>query len=113
MRSSISSSVPCRCADDRHVGRDPRGRLVQRREVVQVQHVGVGRAGGVERARPGVDVALVGGVVDGREDAVRRVGPVLVGRVHRRVAGGSKSTRAHVEARVEARGVAVAGHASR
>ena len=28
-------------ADDRHVGRDPRGGLVQRRQVVQVQHVGL------------------------------------------------------------------------
>ena len=37
-------------ADDRHVGRDAGGRLVQRREVVQVQDVGPGGAASLEGA---------------------------------------------------------------
>ena len=39
-------------ADDRHVRRDPRGGFVERREMVQVQHVGLARAGTPELARP-------------------------------------------------------------
>ena len=48
--SSISSSVPCRWVTTGTCGRDARGRLVQRREVVQVQHVGIGGARRLERA---------------------------------------------------------------
>jgi hypothetical protein len=53
-------------------------------------------------------VALVLGVVDGGEDAVRRVRAVLVGRVHRRVAG-VEVDGVDVEPVVEAARVAVAG----
>ena len=75
-------------ADHRHSGRDPLRGLVERGEVVQVQHVRLGGAGSLERPRPGGDVHLVGLVVHGGEDRVRRVGTVLVGRVLRRVPGG-------------------------
>ena len=74
-------------ADDRDVGRDPRGRLVQGREVVEVQDVGLGRARVRERARPRVDLALVGGLVEAGEDRVRRALAVLVGRVEGRIEG--------------------------
>ena len=85
-------------ADDRHPGGDPCGRLVERRQVVQVQHVGVARRRRLQRARPGLDLLLGVGVVEQREAAVRRARPVLVGRVHRRVAPGIVH-RPHVEAR--------------
>ena len=74
-------------ADDRDAGRDARGGLVERRQVVQVQDVGVRRAGGLQRARPGRDLVLGVGVVERGEDAVGRVRAVLVGRVQRRVGG--------------------------
>ena len=72
-------------ADDRHVRRDPRGRLVDRREVVEVQDVGLARARVRERPRPGADLALEGGVVEAGEDLVGRARAVLVGGVHRRI----------------------------
>ena len=77
--------MPCRCADHGHVGRDARGGLVQRREVVQVQDVGVGGAGVRERPRPGGDLVLVACVVERSEDAVGRARAVLVGGCKRRV----------------------------
>ena len=55
---------------------------------------------------PGRDVGRVGVVVEGGEDAVGRVGAVLVGRVHRGVAARRSRTACDVEARVEALGVA-------
>ena len=96
--------------DDRDAGRDARGGLVQRREVVEVQDVALGRAGGRERVRPRGDVRLEARVVDRREDLVVGAGPVLEGRVHRRVAG-VEVDRPDVEAVVEAARVAVAGAA--
>jgi hypothetical protein len=98
--------------DDRHVRRDPRGGLVQRREVVQVQDVEAARADALERRRPRGDVRLVGGVVDRREDPIGRARAVLEGRMHRRVAGGEVD-RVHVEAAVEALGVPHAAAAQR
>ncbi len=74
-------------ADDRHVGRDPLRRGVERREVVEVEDVVIGRAGFLEDVRPGVDLVLVGGVAECGEDAVGRALAVLVGPVHRRVGG--------------------------
>ena len=71
--------------DHRHAGSDARGRLVDRCQVVQVQDVGVRRAGRLQRVAPRHDLALVLVVVERREDAVGRARPVLVGRVHRRV----------------------------
>ena len=98
--------------DDRHVGRDAGRGLVHGREVVEVEHVVVGGARRLERRRPGGDVPLVLVVVHGGEHAVGSVGPVLVGRVHRCVAGGEVD-RVDVEARVEALGVAHAAAAER
>ena len=74
-------------ADDRHAGRDARGGLVDRVEVVQVQDVGLGRTGALERRGPGVDVALVLLVAHAREHLVGGVRAVLVGGLHRRLAG--------------------------
>ena len=48
--SSMRSSVPWRWPEDRHAGGDARRRLVQRREVVQVQDVGCGGARVPQRA---------------------------------------------------------------
>ena len=104
-------------ADDRDVRRDARRRLVDRGEVVQVQRVGVGGAGGGQSARPCRHLTLVGVVVERGEHPVRSAGTVLVGRVHRRgprrrierVGRGERLVEGHgmdVEAGVEARGVA-------
>ncbi len=93
-------------ADDRHAGRDARGRLVQRRQVVEVKHVGLRRAGALQRLRPGGDLALVRLVAEVGEDAVGRVGAVLVGGQQ---AAFCELDRAHVEPVVELRGVAGAG----
>ena len=66
-------------ADDRDARRDARGRLLERGEVVQVEGIGIGGAGGGQRARPCRDLTLVGGVVERGEHAVRSAGAVLVG----------------------------------
>ena len=75
--------------DDRHVRRDARGGFVERREMVQVQHVGLPRTGTLELARPGPHVALVVEVVEHREDAVGGARTVLERWVQRRTADGS------------------------
>ena len=104
-------------ADDRDVRRDARRRLVDRGEVVQVQRVGIGGAGGGQRARPRRDLTLVCVVVERGEHAVRGAATVLVGRVQRhdprrrieRVGRSECLVEGHrmdVEAGVEAFGVA-------
>jgi hypothetical protein len=93
--------------DDRDARRHARGRLVDRRQVVQVQDVGVRRARVGQRLRPRVDVLGVDVVVDGREDAIGGPGPVLIGRMQRRVAR-VEVDRADVEALKEGARVAVA-----
>jgi hypothetical protein len=70
-------------ADDTDAGRDAGRGLVHRREVVQVQHVGLGCTGRVERGRPRFDLALVLAIVERGNDPVRGAAAVLVGRVHR------------------------------
>ena len=107
-------------ADDRHVGRRALGGLVQRREVMQVQHVGVRGARGLQRPRPRRHLMLGVVGVQQPETAVGRAGTVLVGRVHRRVRGhrvaGFDRARhvdgADIDVVVEAAGVAVSGHAA-
>ena len=94
-------------ADHRHPGRDAGRRLVQRREVVQVQHVGPGGAGLGQGTAPRGDVLLEGRRADHREAGVRRARAVLEGRVHRRVARGEVD-RDDLRAGVEGTGVAVA-----
>ena len=74
-------------ADDRDVGRDARRRLVERREVVEVQDVGVRRARLGERPRPGGDLMLVGGLAEAGEDHVRGALAVLVGGLEGRIGG--------------------------
>jgi hypothetical protein len=98
--------------DDRDVGRHARGRLVDRGQVMQVQDVGVGGACLLQRARPGLDVGLVGVVVEAGEDAIGGVRAVLVGRVHGRIAA-VEAHRVDVAARVEARGVSAAAERPR
>ena len=95
-------------ADDRHVGRDARRGLVDRRQVMEVQDVGLARARLVEPLRPEVHQPLVGGVVDAREDRVGSVLAILVGRMQRGLDGERVVDRAHVEAGVEVARVAVA-----
>ncbi len=60
------------------------GRLVHRREVVEVEDVGVGGSRLVELARPRVDLELEALVVEAGEDGVLGSRPVLEGRVHGR-----------------------------
>jgi len=73
-------------ADDRDVRRDARGRLVERGEVMQVQHVSVAGSGALQLARPRRDLELVLVVVELGEDPVRCTGTVLEGRMQRRAA---------------------------
>ena len=54
------------------------------RQVVQVEEVGGGGAGQAQLPGPGLDLELVGLVVEGREDRILGAGAVLVGAVHRR-----------------------------
>ncbi len=100
---------PVQVTDHRHARRHSMSRLVDRRQVVQVQHVRARRADRLQRAAPGDDLALVLGVIQRGEDAVLRARPVLVGRVHRGIGGhrvggaesGRHVQRAHVEPGVE------------
>jgi hypothetical protein len=64
--------------DDRHAGEGAQGGLVGRRQVVQVEQVGLGGARAGKRYRPGRHQPLVGGVVDRGEDAVGAGRPVLI-----------------------------------
>jgi hypothetical protein len=97
---------PVQVGHDRHVGRHASGRLVQRGEVMQVQDVVLGGTGVDERAGPRGGVRLEAGVIDPGEDGVVGAGPVLEGRVHRRVTR-VEVDRPHVEAVVEPARVAV------
>jgi hypothetical protein len=92
---------PVQVPDDRHRGRDAHRGRVQRREVVQVQDRRRARAGIAQRPGPGVDLARVGGVVEGGEDDVGGARPVLVGRMHRRRRCGRIERIARGERRVE------------
>ena len=108
-------------ADDGHVGRDAGRGLVEGGEVMEMQHVGVTRPGGLQRARPrGHEV--VGDVVAERgEDAVGRAGSILEGGVEGRVGeqrvggveGGGEVDGMQVEAAVERPCVAGAPGAAR
>ena len=66
-------------AHPRHVREGSLGGLVDRGQVVEVQHVGRARARRGELALPGRDEPLVGVVVHAGEHAVGRARPVLVG----------------------------------
>jgi hypothetical protein len=72
-------------ADDRHVGKGARRRLVDRSQVVEVEDVGVTRPRRPQLALPSGDEPLVDLVVHPPEGAVRRTGAVLVGGVEGRV----------------------------
>ena len=108
MRSSMSSSVPCRWPTT-----GTSGATRAAASWIGVRwcrcRTSASAAPASSRARaPRGDVGLVRVVVEGGEDAVRCVGAVLVGRVHGRVA----AVEAHgvdVAALVEALGVAAAG----
>jgi hypothetical protein len=69
----------------RHIRERANRGLVHGREVVQVQHVGVGGTGLRQRPLPRGHQVLERLVVHVREDAVGRIGAVLERRVHRRV----------------------------
>ena len=102
--------MPCRWPTTGTPGATRARRLVERREVVQVQHVGVARARRLPAPAPRPSTwcsAIV--VVERGEHAVRRALAVLVGRVERRVGEqrvgrverGGHVDRADVEAAVE------------
>ncbi len=112
IRSSMSSSVPCRCATTGTSGATRAAASCTGVRWWRWSTSCVGGARRLERRRPGGDVPLVLVVVHGGEHAVGGVGPVLVGGVHRRVAGGEVDG-VDVEARVEALGVAHAAAAER
>jgi hypothetical protein len=63
-----------------HGGETARGGLVRRRQVVQMEDVGPLRTGAREHVDPGSDEPLVGGIVDGGEDAIGRIRAILVRR---------------------------------
>jgi hypothetical protein len=96
-------------ADDRDVRRDPRRGLVQRRQMVEVQHVDLARARGHQYVAPSVGQVLGDVAAQRGEHPVRRVPPVLVGGVERRVGEqrvgrverGGEVEGVHVEAGVE------------
>ena len=106
---------PVKVTDHRHVRCHALGGGVHRRQVVQVQDIGVGRARIGERALPRADLMLVLVVVERGEDTIGSIGPVLVGRVHRhggahgvgRPQGGRHIDDTHVEALVEGPRIAV------
>ena len=70
---------PVEVADDRHPGRHARRGLVDRREVVQVQDVGLGRAGGSSAPAQASTCASYSSSSTRGEDVVGRPGAVLVG----------------------------------
>ena len=65
-----------------------------------MEHIGGGGVGALQGQRPRLDMLAIGPIVDAREAAVRRARTILVGGVHRRVAG-VEVDRSHVETRVE------------
>jgi hypothetical protein len=79
---------------------------VERREVVEVEHVRLGRARARQRVGPHVDEALVHLVPDGREHRVGRLRPLLVRRLERDPAPGRVVDRHHVDPVEERRRVA-------
>jgi hypothetical protein len=60
-------------------GKGARGRLVGGRQVVQMKQVCRVRTGTREHLDPGSDEPLVGGILDGREDAIGRTRTILEG----------------------------------
>jgi hypothetical protein len=74
---------PVQVGDDRDARGDALGRLVERRQVVEVEHVGAGGVRRREVSRPGGDLVLVGAVVQRAHDPIRRARAVLVGRMKR------------------------------
>jgi hypothetical protein len=53
--------------------------LVERGEMMQVQHVRALRPSVAQGGHPGVDLMLIRHVVHGREDAIRRARTILIG----------------------------------
>jgi hypothetical protein len=87
--------------------RDALGGLVDRRQVMEVQDVGVAGARAQQRPAPGADLPLERGLAEPGEDRIGRVGSVLVGGVHRH-AGRVEVDDLRVQAAVEPARVAVA-----
>src|SRR5215211_4076675 len=100
-------------ADDRHPRKGAQRRLVDRRQMVQVEKIGLRGAGAGQRVRPGGDQPLVGRTVDLREDAVGARRSVLIrglkgdagGKRIRKLEGGRVVDRRDVYPGVEAGGV--------
>jgi hypothetical protein len=77
MRWSTVRSVVAPQSSQR--GEAARGRLVGGRQVVQMKQVCCVRTGTREHLDPGGDEPLVGGIVDGGEDAIGRTRTILEG----------------------------------
>jgi hypothetical protein len=69
-------------------GSDARRGLVNGREMVEEQRIGVRGSGVRQSARPGVHLALEGVVVECCEHLIWCARPVLVGGLHRRSSAG-------------------------
>jgi hypothetical protein len=68
-------------ADDRNLGSHARRGLIDRRQVVEVQDIGLTRTGQHELSRPGTYLELVIPIVNHGEHRVRGTRPVLIGRM--------------------------------
>jgi hypothetical protein len=79
-------------ADDRDVRRNARRGFVERREMVQVQHIRLPRATTLELARPRHDLELVFDIVEHREDPIRCAGPIFEGRMQWSAPGQGRET---------------------
>jgi hypothetical protein len=78
-RSQEGKLGPVQLPYDRHTWMRAQRGLVRRRQVMEMEQVGLGRSRPVERLRPVADQPLVVFVVDRGEDAIGGARPVLVG----------------------------------
>jgi hypothetical protein len=105
---------PVKVSDHRHIGSHAGSGGVERGQVMQVQEIGLIRAGLTQDLPPGSDEMLIGGVVDCGKDPVGCAGAILVGGVQRGIGAqrvgslqrGSAVDRTDVQVAEERAGVA-------
>ena len=73
--------------DDRDVRSHPSGGLVERGEMVQMQHIRIPGSGVLERPRPCSNLQLVLVIIERREHAIGRADPILERRMQGRAPG--------------------------